>query len=84
MIPVPPCITCKHINPDSASSVRWTCAAFPKGIPDAIMLGEHRHAEPYPGDGGIQFERREVKRYEYEHPTRETAGAVLEAAAGAT
>jgi len=33
------------------------CKAFPRGIPDKIWLGEHKHRTPYPGDGGIRFER---------------------------
>ena len=30
----------------------WTCAAYPRGIPKAIMMGfDHNHH--YPGDGGL-------------------------------
>ena len=50
---IPQCLECKHRLPD------WTCAAFPlvpPGIPVAILLGEHDHREPYPGDHGIRFE----------------------------
>ena len=32
------------------------CAAFPKGIPDAILLAEHDHRNEYAGDDGIRFE----------------------------
>ena len=32
------------------------CAAFPKGIPDEILLGDFDHQNPYPGDNGIRFE----------------------------
>lgn len=32
------------------------CSAFPDGIPDAIWLGTHDHALPFPGDGGVRRE----------------------------
>jgi hypothetical protein len=35
------------------------CPAFPDGIPDAIWLRENTHTSPYPGDHGIQFQRRQ-------------------------
>lgn len=34
-----------------------SCEAFPSGtIPAEIWMGENNHTEPYPGDGGKQFE----------------------------
>lgn len=32
------------------------CEAFPDGIPMPILLNQHHHSEPYPGDNGIRFE----------------------------
>jgi hypothetical protein len=32
------------------------CKAFPSGIPDEILQGEHDHREPYSGDNGILYE----------------------------
>ncbi len=43
------CVYCEHKRKGAV------CAAFPGGIPDAILLNEHDHREPYPGDGGIRF-----------------------------
>ena len=44
------CGTCKHWVPGA------TFAAFPDGIPDAILDNEHDHRQPYPGDHGIRWE----------------------------
>ena len=52
------CNRCRHITG------KRKCHAFsPFGITDEsaliplpIWLGEHDHTEPYPGDGGIQFD----------------------------
>jgi len=48
------CAFCLHI--DDGSQPNYTCLAFPKGIPKAIIDGEHNHEQPYPGDRGILFE----------------------------
>ena len=44
------CIECKRYEGQAE------CEAYPDGIPEAIITGDHDHTEPYPGDHGIQFE----------------------------
>lgn len=49
------CADCRH------KRVGATCAAFPSGIPKAILLNEHDHRKPYPSaskptDNGIRFQ----------------------------
>ena len=34
------------------------CEAFPQGVPKEILYNRVDHKKPYPGDNGIQFERR--------------------------
>jgi len=53
----PICLECKHFLDDSKPGLR--CAAFPDGIPDAIIFGDHDHHKPYKDDNGIQFEKLE-------------------------
>jgi len=43
------CISCRHYL------LGGRCDAFPDSIPEAIVIGEHDHREPYPGDHGIRF-----------------------------
>lgn len=44
------CNTCAHYY------VGGACAAFPDGIPQEIITGEHDHREPYNNDKGLRWE----------------------------
>lgn len=44
------CDSCRHRRDAT------TCAAFPRGIPVAILTGDADHRKPYPGDHGIRYE----------------------------
>ncbi len=50
----PVCTFCVHL----INGLDRECEAFKK-IPDDIWEGEKRHTEPYPGDKGIRFKKRE-------------------------
>lgn len=54
------CLYCKHFqsvqesdNPFAAPKV---CTAFPQGIPREVLLTEHDHRLPYPGDRDVRYE----------------------------
>ena len=49
----PICMFCKHYKPGGE---KFTCAAFPDGIPDSIIDSLVDHRQPFVGDNGIQFE----------------------------
>lgn len=55
----PVCALCKHFHPESRIADDYTprCDAFPDGLPMPIWNGENKHTKPYPGDGGILFDR---------------------------
>jgi hypothetical protein len=55
------CGFCKHLD-ESAPRGVFRCRAFPRGIPEAILLARHDHHEPYPGDHGIRFESNGLDR----------------------
>lgn len=50
----PICLDCNHYH--KYESYKFTCDAFPDGIPEKIIDSEVIHREPYKGDHGIQFE----------------------------
>lgn len=68
MLNEPKCFVrnCKHFqgvqvrdpNTGDADS-KYVCRAFPNGIPDEISVGDNLHLKPYPGDHGIQYEKRD-------------------------
>ena len=49
----PICNDCVHLTDG-----KWTCVAYPKGIPDEITNNRVDHKEPYIGDNGIFFEKK--------------------------
>ena len=59
MILLPQCKRCKYKHSYYDGKKKLTCAAFPDGVPDDILLNRHKHTESYPGDNGILFELRE-------------------------
>lgn len=67
--PAPVCFKCKHFRPEEAFFDKEAleeysyCAAFPdgKGIPFEILVGGNSHEDPFPGDHGIQFEKKQGK-----------------------
>ena len=50
-IATPICMGCRHLVAGTL-----TCAAFPAGIPDAILQSERDHRRRYRGDGGLTFD----------------------------
>jgi len=55
----PQCVRCARLTippeiPDRFQG--FTCAAFPDGVPNAIVNNRHKHTTPYPGDNGMLFE----------------------------
>ena len=55
-IAIASCPSCRHLH--RADRTGNFCDAFPDGvgIPRPILLAEHDHKTPFPGDHGIRFE----------------------------
>lgn len=57
----PICFKCIHLH---EIKNKFSCDAFPDGIPQEIYTGLDDHRGPFPGDGGIRFRpkpRKEVQ-----------------------
>lgn len=52
------CVTCTRFR----SAIVPTCAAYPEGIPVAILDGSWDHRTPQPGDHGLVYEPAEAQR----------------------
>ena len=60
MGPAPICLECARLQ-NRRKNRSPSCAAFPKGIPDAIYFGAFDHRSAYVGDKGIRFQLAEGK-----------------------
>jgi hypothetical protein len=64
--PAPICLGCRRLRwLLDREPLRETCAAYPRGIPAAIVANEADHREPYEGDGGLRFEPEDKAAAEY-------------------
>lgn len=61
------CRTCRNLRPKGYAPRSgqgtpgprvYACAAFPRGIPEAITSGEHDHRALFPGDHGTKYRER--------------------------
>lgn len=52
------CFVCRHLRKGRVNE-RPTCAAFPDGIPLAVLTTRRDHRKPITGDHGIRFEASE-------------------------
>jgi hypothetical protein len=62
----PICGSCSHLNRSSDRPLLDPrCSAFPKGIPNEILLSKADHRQPFAGDNGIRFDPQDAKAAEY-------------------
>ena len=66
MIASTQCAFCRHVT----GTRPLRCAAFPEGVPAAILDGEADHRQAYPGDHVIRYETRDDVRPDF-HPMGE-------------
>ncbi len=59
----PQCLACRHLR--DGRDPAMACAAFPSGIPDAILTNRHDHRQPFEGDGGVRFEPRPGEQHPF-------------------
>ena len=52
------CSSCKHYELSVEDYSIEKCMAFPEGIPLEIWEGRNDHKTSYPGDNGIQYEKK--------------------------
>ena len=53
---LPQCFRCRHLRVgDPQAENRYTCAAFPEGIPQEIITNRFDHRQPYPGDNEVRW-----------------------------
>ena len=53
-VPAPLCMKCKHFQGYETDELN--CDAFPRGIPQDIIIGGIEYIKPFIGDNGILFE----------------------------
>lgn len=52
---IPICVFCVNLLPNNEEVLGLCCRAFPDGIPDEVVFGQHLHQTPLKNDQGIQF-----------------------------
>ena len=73
------CFTCARFLPNNAErttrGLPLACAAFPDGIPTAIIVGDHDHTTPHTADGGLMWVLSDVAAAEQEFATAQLEAA---------